>query len=236
MRAKMRRLVSQALADRGIYRLGRNPFGTIDRDVLLRRHGITVVADAGGNIGQYGDRLRRLGFTGRIVSFEPSSEAYALLERRAAGDPNWETMRMAVGDEDGTAAFNIASETVCNSFRPMNDQFANEVPGVALATQEMVEVRRLDTVLLPSLPAAGIWVKFDVEGHELAAIEGARGVIERAAVVEVELATEALYEGEPLFFDVAPVLYDMGLRLTGVASAYQNPAGRTLRFDGVFDR
>jgi hypothetical protein len=55
-------------------------------------------------------------------------------------------------------------------------------------------------------------------------------------VLEVELATAALYEGEPLFFEVAQAIYQFGFRLQAVASAYQSPDGRTLRFDGLFDR
>ena len=44
-----------------------------------------------------------------------------------------------------------------------------------------------------------------------------------------------LYEGESLFFDVAKVIYEQGFCLQAVASAYQAPDGRTLRFDALFE-
>ena len=44
---------------------------------------IDLLLDVGANEGQYAVRMRRAGFAGRIVSFEPLSEAFAVLERRA---------------------------------------------------------------------------------------------------------------------------------------------------------
>ncbi len=47
---------------------------------LLAYHNIDLVFDVGTNIGQYAKLLRELGYSGRIVSFEPRSSAYSQLK------------------------------------------------------------------------------------------------------------------------------------------------------------
>lgn len=232
----VRRALGRELRRRGIYWLGPEPFGVINRELLLRRYGITVVFDAGANVGQYGKQLRYIGYSGRIISFEPSSGAYTALQQASGGDRLWEVHKLAVGNEEGEKLFNIANSTVCNSFLPMLDSYKVHVPGTEILGQETVGVCRLDGFLGSVFPEDRVWVKLDVEGHELAAIAGAQKLLARVDLVEIEMATERLLEGEPLFFEVAPALYKLGFRLISVSPAYKAPSGRTLKFDGAFGR
>ena len=64
----LRRPVAEALHARGVYAIGRNPFGAIDKPLNFRRYGISLVFDIGANHGDYAQHLRYLGFTGRIIS------------------------------------------------------------------------------------------------------------------------------------------------------------------------
>lgn len=89
-------------------------FGRIGLDISLARPirdparllltkatemGAHTVLDVGANVGQFGAGLRRAGFSGTIVSFEPLSAAHARLSEIAAGDPAWHVApRMALGE------------------------------------------------------------------------------------------------------------------------------------------
>ncbi|MFZ0497148.1 MAG: hypothetical protein WBE80_05265 [Methylocella sp.] len=58
------------------------------QSALMRDRKITLVLDIGANKGQYGKSLRdTIGYKGRIVSFEPLREAFAILQQTAASDP-----------------------------------------------------------------------------------------------------------------------------------------------------
>src|SRR5262249_3969903 len=78
------------------------------RVALMKRHGINMVLDVGANTGQYGTLLRQLGFRGRIVSFEPLSDAFAALQRTAANDPFWSCHNIGLSDVDATASINVS--------------------------------------------------------------------------------------------------------------------------------
>jgi FkbM family methyltransferase len=217
--------------------LGPHPFGVIDRAKFLNRHRISTVVDAGANEGQYASALRAVGYRGRIVSLEPSTPACEVLAQKASRDPEWDVRHVALGDHDGEALFNLANASVCNSFLMMGQDFQVQVPGVSVVTRETVPLRRLDTLLGDVLTTDDqLWVKLDVEGSEMSVLRGAPVILARTSVLEVELATAALYEGEPLFFEVAQAIYELGFRLQAVAEAFQGPDGCTLRFDGLFDR
>jgi FkbM family methyltransferase len=235
-RSKLRQAAVRALHRRGIYRIGSEPFGAIDKDLLLRRYGIDLVFDIGANVGLYAKHLRYLGYTGRIVSLEPGSDAFKVLAASAADDPLWEVHQLAAGEVEGEASFGISSQSVSSSFLATTERFQAEHPGTVEKSRERVHVCRLDSFVESIETDARVWVKLDVEGFELAAIVGATELLARTTALEVELATERLYEDEPLFFEVAPAIYDLGFRLIAVAPGFVAPSGRTLRFDGLFVR
>src|SRR5665213_2689705 len=89
-----------------LYRLG---FGLCPQDAIvgsvrvkmMQHHGIQAVIDVGGNVGGYGAELREYGYSGRIISFEPTAQAYEKLAARAKADPKWIVSKTAIGEFSG---------------------------------------------------------------------------------------------------------------------------------------
>src|SRR5438874_784314 len=77
--------------------------GTVDRELkrLLQTFDIRSVVDVGGHGGGFGSKIRAVGFSGELTSFEPSPAALAALRRTAALDPRWNVVGCAVGDVPG---------------------------------------------------------------------------------------------------------------------------------------
>ena len=67
---------------------------------LLELNRVNCVFDVGANTGQYGKGLRRFGYAGRIVSFEPVSDTFAKLHKSAETDPDWHVYNFALGREE----------------------------------------------------------------------------------------------------------------------------------------
>ncbi len=77
--------------------------------MMLDYQAINCVLDVGANRGQFAERLRRLGYRGWIVSFEPVPEAYQRLSHRFRNDERWRGFQIALGDRDEVRPFHIAA-------------------------------------------------------------------------------------------------------------------------------
>ena len=102
-KSDVKQILKKAFRRFGIYVYQAPPDNTTDHlRALFQTLGINCVIDVGAHYGEYGRRLRNLvDFRGRIASFEPTSEAYEKLERRAARDPEWRITNCALGASSG---------------------------------------------------------------------------------------------------------------------------------------
>jgi FkbM family methyltransferase len=205
---------------------------------LLRHHGVTVVLDVGANEGQYGRELRLARYRGRIVSFEPLTAPFARLEAAARSDPRWEAVRLALGETDTETEINVSVNSVSSSLLRVLPASTAAAAGSAFAGVEPVAVRRLDGVFDQYVnPGDVAFLKLDVQGYELHALNGASAVIDRIAGIQAEMSLVPLYEGAPLITDILAWAERHGFSLMGLEAGFADPStGRLLQVDGVFFR
>src|SRR5882724_7760563 len=82
---------------------------------LLPKLGIDCVLDVGANQGQYGSMLRRTGYRGRIISYEPVKASFDILKARAAKDPHWRVCNYALGAKAGAKTIHVSRSSVMAS-------------------------------------------------------------------------------------------------------------------------
>jgi FkbM family methyltransferase len=208
------------------------------RAKLMTSEGVDLVLDVGANAGYYAERLRGAGYSGRIVSFEPLSDAYAELRRRSAADPGWEARRVALSDEDGEAEIHVSANSWSSSLLDMGARHLESAPESAYVSKETVPTARLDTLWDEVVePSRRPWLKLDVQGFELHVVRGAASRLDAVHGMQVELALMSLYDGDSLWREVVDSLESRGLRLAGVEPGFEDPdTGRMLQFDGIFLR
>jgi FkbM family methyltransferase len=193
------------------------------RVALMKRHGINLVLDVGANTGQYGTLLRGLGFRGRIISFEPLSDAFAALQRTAAHDPLWVCHNVGLSDVSGPAVINVSANSYSSSFLPVSDRSVRIEPSIAYVGQQEVQLRRLDDAVDQVIrPGEVIYLKIDTQGYELNVLKGALKTIARAPLIQLETAFSEGYQGQPLIEDVIRFLRQLGYRIVAIEPGWED--------------
>jgi len=205
---------------------------------LLAYHNIDLVFDVGANIGQYAKLLRELGYSGRIVSFEPLSSAYSQLKAVSKKEPLWEIApQTAIGNQEGEITINIAGNSQSSSALPMLDAHLESAPESAYSGSETVKLSRLDTLAKDYIKSEtkSIFLKIDVQGLEKQVIEGATAILPLVKGIKLELSLVPLYEGQVLFKEMIDIIEKLGYELYGIEPGFTaEKTGRMLQMDGIF--
>ncbi|KBZ63817.1 hypothetical protein K875_02529 [Mycobacterium [tuberculosis] TKK-01-0051] len=201
---------------------------------------VNVVLDIGSNTGQYAVGLRKAGYNGRMISFEPLSQPFSTLERRAAQDPLWDCRKHALGDTDGTVSVNIAGNAAqSSSVLPMLKSHQDAFPPANYVGVEEVPIYQLDSIAPEILqPGDVAFLKIDVQGFEKQVLAGSNSTLASSCVgMQLELSFQPLYDGSMLIPEALDWAYSSGFQLTGLLPCFIDPRdGRMLQADGVFFR
>jgi len=205
----------------------------------MQKFGIDLVLDVGANTGQFASEIRRCGYAGRIVSFEPLSSAHGELLQTSAGDSKWDAYpRCAIGDTNGEAEINIAGNSESSSILPMLESHCRAAPKSAYQGKEKVAIKTLDVVAGQYLKdARAALLKIDTQGFEWHVLDGARETLPHIKGIVVELSLVPLYEGQHLWRDAITRLETAGFILWAFKPVFSDQeTGRTLQVDGIFYR
>jgi FkbM family methyltransferase len=205
----------------------------------LRQFDIDLVLDVGANKGQFASEIRQCGYTGRIVSFEPLSQAHGELLQSCEEDHLWDAYpRCALGGHDGEVEINISGNSESSSILPMLESHLSAVPESAYEGKEIVPIKTLDTVAGQYLKdARAPFLKIDTQGFEWQVFDGARDTLPQIKGILVELSLVPLYEGQHLWREVIDRLEAEGFTLWAFQTGFSDQSqGRTLQVDGIFYR
>ena len=207
---------------------------------LLDHHQIGCVFDVGANDGGYATTIRGLGYTGRIVSFEPLQGPFEALCRKSADDHRWDVLQCAIGDAETQVTINVSGNAgLSSSVLPMLEAHASVAPESRYVGTETIKQNRLDA-LLPALgiePDCRTYLKIDVQGYERAVLDGAAGLFSAGLVIglQMELSLVPLYDGAMTYREGLDRAESLGMTLMGLDPVFSDPnTGQLLQADAVF--
>jgi FkbM family methyltransferase len=208
------------------------------RVALMKRSGINMVLDVGANAGQFGKSLRSLGFRGRIISFEPLTDAFAALQRTTANDALWTCHNIGLSDVDQIAVINVSANSFSSSFLPVSARSVRIEPSIAYVGRQEAQLRRLDGIIDQIIrPGEIVYLKIDTQGYELNVLKGALNAIKRAPLIQLETAFSRGYEGQPLIEDVIGYMRELGYRIVAIEPGWEDfTTAEMLEADLIFAR
>lgn len=205
---------------------------------LLSNYGINLILDVGANQGQFARRVRTLGYKGRIVSFEPTSEVFSQLYTRSSADPLWTVAQIGLGNYDGTATIHVSESSVFSSLLPQTPLLNQTYPESTYVKTEEIQIHKLDTIFEQYCQADDrVFLKIDVQGYEPQVLEGAICSFDRVLGLQLELSFAPHYEGEPLMREMQDWLQNYGFTLVSLKPLDHNLRdNQLLQADGLFFR
>jgi FkbM family methyltransferase len=206
---------------------------------VVQLYGVNVVLDVGANRGQYARSLRRAGYRGHIVSFEPVRHDFEELSRRAARDPKWTVHQLALGRAEGSIDINVAPSGLSSALPP-SDYGGQRYQKLIDAMTETVPVVRLDEILddvLTHVPDPRPYLKLDTQGFDLEVFAGLGERAKDFVGMQSEVALLRIYEGMPRMPESLAVYEASGFEVAGMyLVTRERSTARALEFDCLMVR
>jgi len=153
------------------------------------------------------DGLMRAG-RARVAGFEPNLAACLRLSRKFGAPHRF--FPLFVGD-GAQATFHVTSRVQTGSLFEPNTPLLQLFRGVHEGTTPR-GVRDVKTVRLDDVPNLldADFMKIDVQGAELAALQGGTRLLQATVAIQIEVTFEEYYRGQPLFCDIDAYLRSQG--------------------------
>jgi FkbM family methyltransferase len=221
------------------HRLGLDLARYVPLSRALSANAITTVFDIGANQGQFGRELRRDGYRGRIISFEPMSAAHAVLLGKSRGDSLWSVHeRCAIGAEDKTISINVSKNSGSSSILPILAEHTDAAPDSVYVGKESVQQVRFDRIFRNYVgPAERFFMKIDTQGYEREVMAGAPEALQLVTGLQLEISFFELYESQPGYKYFLQWAEANGFFLWSIHDGFSNLAvSKTLQADICFFR
>jgi FkbM family methyltransferase len=197
---------------------------------LLRQKGFSPrhVVDIGGFVGDWTRTCKDVWPDAQVCIFEPQPDKQAGLQALARQLPGITVRSELLSDVAGKElSFSLAQSG--SSSLPLIDKL--NAPKIQLRTQTLSASVAGTAFAKPDL------VKVDVQGAELAVLEGGRDVLAAAEVVLLEIALIEEYAGGPLFAEVIAYMAAQGFHVHDICTIFRNGASQSMNeADVIFVR
>jgi FkbM family methyltransferase len=206
---------------------------------LIKDNNINLVLDVGANVGQFSLDLRKAGYEGKIISFEPIRECYEHLFSIA--DNNWQIMNYALGDTESTQDINVSKKSVFSSILETSNfgktQFSESIETIE---KQSIQVYKLDKILpniIDNFENIKIFMKLDTQGYDTKVLNGATKTLNCVYALQTEVSCKAIYKDTPAHHETLKYLSDLGFNITGVFPlSHDDQSMELLEFDCVLTK
>jgi FkbM family methyltransferase len=215
----------------GVGEIADTPFKSIARN--LENFQISGVIDVGANVGQFGLDVRRHGFEGLIVSYEPVQETFRSLSQTIKQHQPWKAFQLGLGAAESERTINISGNSgLSSSILEMGSLHLENFPDSLTVARQKISISTIDKQLaVLGLQPQEIMLKLDVQGFEAEVLKGASQSLSKIPLCYLEVSISPLYEGEVSFLPILIELSKFGHEVIDVFRGIKAKDGRLLQLD-----
>lgn len=211
---------------------------SVQRKLLAGRNVRTIV-DGGAYHGEWTAHYRRAFPSADVYLFEPFPESQEILQATFSGDAKSHLVPRAIGERCESRVLHANKLAATSSLLPVDERVREKLPDpewVASATEITVDVTDLDSFCDETGVRHIDLLKLDLQGHELAALRGARKLLERRAIdlIYTEMLFMPHYVGQAYHFQICDYLHGHGYQLFGLYNLGVLSSGQMLQADAIF--
>ncbi len=205
---------------------------------FLKNHNIDLIFDIGANTGQFAMNIRKLGYEGKIVSFEPLPDAYAQLIENSTDDILWEVVNLAIGNENKEVNLHISKNSYSSSVLDILPRHVESAADSVYVDIVKVPIRKIDSIIDQHFHKDNkLLLKIDTQGFERQVLEGCLNSLDMIKGFQMEMSLLPLYRGETLMQEMIDLLRYYGYRLVLLEPGHQDyTTDEILQVEGVFFR
>lgn len=207
------------------------PFSSIIRN--LSDLNIISVIDVGANVGQFGLDVRRHGFDGLIVSYEPVQKSFGFLSQTIKQHQPWKAFQLGLGEVESERLINISgNDGLSSSLLKMGSMHLENFPDSATVSQQTISISTIDKQLeILGIRPQELLLKLDVQGFEAEVLKGASKSLSKIPLCYLEVSITPLYEGESTFLPILMELSNYGHEVIDVFRGIKTKKGQLLQLD-----
>lgn len=204
------------------------------RNSILRSTGISFVIDGGANRGQWALEVVKKFPNLNVLSIEPINEAFSELKLNASYYTNWSVMNVALSKSAGRTVMHVSDNGEQSSSVLEPAVHLKHYPTVKFTRTQETDLVTLDSLQVPE--DARVYLKLDLQGNELAALQGGIFLLESVNAIELEVSTVRMYSKQPTFLEIANFLAHHGFSVFTFSDPFRSADGQCIYFDVLFQK
>ena len=203
--------------------MGNYSINPLSHDFILRFGLLSdYLIDVGANRGKFTDHFFRTTKVNQALLVEPIAFLAKSLQIKYKKNKDIVIVEKALSDEKRKTSFYVASnDGQSSSLSDIGERHLIASPDTTVLNSFELESETLDNITT-QLKFDRIFLKIDVQGHELAVLKGSKNILNKVIAIHIEVSNQHLYENDSLGFQIWSFLNDQGFILYGIDPWYRD--------------
>ena len=160
-----------------------------------------LLIDVGANTGKWAEKIIYFFKNTHIMAFEPDKRSAKYYESLFSEKGKCQLYECGLSNTKGTAEMTLTKDTLFSTLESYSENIKSEK--MDAIKKQSININKLDNFKINEQNFDKVFLKIDVQGHEIEVLEGAKNTLKKCDVVLLELSFFEEFEGKTPSFSKA---------------------------------